>query len=203
MVAARWFDKTLTWEGGFSDHPEDTGGPTAFGVTCWAWAKHLGRPTPPLPKGPEDLRRADIRDFFASMRPIMATLTKEEAREFLWKQYVVNPRIDTLHEAIAPQVADMSVNSGPRRAIRLLQQVIVESGLPVDVDGRIGPQTRSAVDLLIETVGADLLNDAVAIARAEYYRSLGRGVFLRGWLRRAASFAASPRAKATIEGMLS
>lgn len=193
-----WFERTMEWEGGFSDHPADTGGPTAFGVTCWAWARHNKIEAPPAPKGPKDLGREDIQEFFAKMRPIMAKLTKAEAMEFLWREYVVKPGIDKLHPEIAPQVADMSVNMGPRRAIRLLQEVLVESGLPVDVDGRLGPQTRGATDLVVETVGAGLLNDAIAIKRAEFYRSLGQREFMHGWLRRAAAFAASHRAKETI-----
>lgn len=200
-MTATWFERTMEWEGGFSDHPSDTGGPTAFGVTCWAWARHLKIKTPPAPKGPDDLKRPDIQEFFARMRPIMASLTKQEATEFLWREYVVKPGIDKLHAEIAPQVADMSVNMGPRRAVRLLQETLVESGLPVDIDGRIGPQTRSAVELVVETVGSGLLNDAIAIKRAEFYRSLGQREFLHGWLRRAAAFAASQRAKETIRGL--
>lgn len=205
MSTSLWqlFDRTMEFEGGFSDHPQDLGGPTAFGVTCWAWAKHIGKPLPPPPRKLEDLYKPEVRAFFDEMRPIMARVTKGEAKAFLFQHYVEKPKISTVEPvSIAAHVADISVNSGPKRAVRMLQDVLVDSGMELAVDGVIGPQTRAAVKMVCEVAGEDLLNDALALERAKFFVSLRQPSFIRGWLRRAAGFAASQRAKNEILEMM-
>lgn len=187
-------ERTVALEGGWSDHPADPGGPTAFGVTAWTLAEHRGIPRPPKNKP------AEVKAFFDRMRPIVAALTLEEAKQILYERYVKKPGIDKIEPfELAQQVADISVNSGPRRAILMLQETLQKAGQAVAADGRLGPQTLGAIKAITDLEdGAELLMDALAIERANFYVSLGKKVFIRGWLRRAAVFAATAKTRQLI-----
>ena len=69
----------------------------------------------------------------------------------------------------------MAVNSGPGRSVKLLQQSI--GCVP---DGVIGPTTRS---LICASNTATLINKFSEVRR-EYYRSLAKPMFEKGWLNR-------------------
>jgi type VI secretion system secreted protein VgrG len=63
-------------------------------------------------------------------------------------------------------------------------------GKYLSVDGKIGPQTISAIN----SVPAEALNDALYQARVSFLKSIvtrfpNQEVFLKGWLRRAADIA--------------
>lgn len=161
-------------EGGFVHHPADRGGPTKYGITQRTFSEWLGRPATD-----DEVRQLD----------------EETAREIYVARYIAGPRIDTLSPEIVPQVFDMAVNHGPRRAVRLLQEVLRLAGWPIDVDGVIGPQTRRAAVEAREQMGPFLTN-AIADQRGNYYRRLAAAdpsqrVFLQGWLNRAEAFKVS------------
>lgn len=163
--------EVIAREGGFVHHPADRGGPTKFGITRRTLSEWLGRSATV-----DEVRQLD----------------EETAREIYVARYLAGPRIDTLPPEIIPQVFDMAVNHGPRRAVRILQEVLGLAGWPVDIDGVIGPQTRKAAFEAQEQMGPFLTN-AVADQRANFYRRLvaadpSQRVFLRGWLRRAGAF---------------
>ena len=65
----------------------------------------------------------------------------------------------------------MYVNSG-RRAVRLFQQLLCDTGTLISVDGKIGTQTQKAGERLAQAA-PDHLNDAYAIVWRNYYLSLG------------------------------
>ena len=78
----------------------------------------------------------------------------------------------------------MSVNSGPDRALRMLQQAV---GVNL-VDGIFGPATMKAVAAMASTDIVTRLNRA----RRAFYRSLvdrdpSQGRFITGWLNRVAA----------------
>lgn len=164
-------DEVIAREGGFVHHPADRGGPTKFGITQRTLSEWLGRPATV-----DEVRQLD----------------EETAREIYVARYLAGPRIDTLPPEIVGQVFDMAVNHGPRRAVRILQEVLGLAGWAVDVDGVIGPQTRRAAFAAQAEMGPFLTN-AIADQRANFYRRLvaadrSQRVFLRGWLRRAEAF---------------
>lgn len=164
-------DEVIAREGGFVHHSADRGGPTKYGITQRTLSEWLGRP-------------ATVDEI--------RTLDEETAREIYIARYLAGPRIDTLPPEIVAQVFDMAANHGPRRAVRILQEVLGLAGWRVDVDGVIGPQTRRAAFEARDQMGPLLVN-AIADQRANFYRRLvvadpSQRVFLRGWLRRAASF---------------
>jgi lysozyme family protein len=67
----------------------------------------------------------------------------------------------------------MGVNAGPGRSVKLLQSAI--GCVP---DGVIGPRTR---ELISSSNGADIIKK-FSTARREYYQSLKKPMFEKGWL---------------------
>lgn len=108
------FAKVLGHEGGFSNHPDDPGGATRFGVTE-AVAREVGY-------------RGDMREL-----PI------ELAKRIYLERYWQAVRADELPPGIRHTLFDAAVNSGPRQAVLWLQRA-----LGVTADGILGPQTLAA-----------------------------------------------------------
>lgn len=158
----RCLDWVLLHEGGWSDHPADSGGPTMYGITLQV-ANEYGI------KGVKELHE------------ISPEKVQEIYRDGYW-------RFDGVRsDEVAAKVLDMAVNMGLRRAIRLLQQAVNGSRVEkVDVDGAWGPRTLEAVnrcnpDWLLEQLKAESLAhyDAIVEARPDQM------VFMKGWERRA------------------
>lgn len=162
----------LKHEGGYVNHGADRGGPTNFGVTQKTLSAWLKRP-------------ATIDD--------VKRLTIAEARDIYETNYLTGPRISTLPEPLQTLMLDMSINHGPRNAIKMLQRVTNEAGFgPVDVDGVLGPQTRSCALKGLAAMGPYFVN-ALVDERVEFFHAIcendpSQRVFLKGWLRRAESF---------------
>ena len=172
-------------EGGFVDDPDDPGGATNFGVTI-----HTMRRLALDLDGDGDVDRDDVK-----------ALTKDRAIEIFKNHYFFGPGLDGLPQTIQASVFDMYVNAGGN-AIRILQRLLGQFGLPVGVDGALGPETRAAAAKLAD-IAPDHHVDAYGIARRNYYYQLadkrpasrkyarrrdgGKG----GWIVRAEEFIAS------------
>jgi lysozyme family protein len=145
----------LQHEGGFVHHPRDPGGATKFGITRETLSRARGRPA-----SVEDVRQ----------------LTREEAASIYRNLYWKAVRADELPLGLDFAVFDLAVNSGPKRAMTMLQNV-----LGVEADGLIGPVTIRA---------ANRADPAEAVRRLTRSRLgfLSRlatwPVFGRGWRRR-------------------
>jgi lysozyme family protein len=161
-MAAENFDRCLSLvlvhEGGFVDHPRDPGGATNLGITQATLSKSRGRPS-----FVEDVRR----------------LTKAEAGEIYRGSYWASVEGDRLPGGLDLAVFDFAVNSGPRRAVRMLQDL-----LGVAEDGVIGPHTLAAADAAdVPKLIADL-----SAARLRFLGGLSTwSVFGTGWRRRVQS----------------
>jgi lysozyme family protein len=158
MSASRFHqavEVVLQHEGGFVDHPRDPGGATKFGITL------------------ETLSRA--RECPASVEDVRE-LTRTEAVAVYRSLYWDELRADELPPGIDLAVFDLAVNSGPVRAVRMLQTIL---GVPAD--GIIGPVTLKAAR------HADPSETIRRLTRARL-GFLGRlatwPVFGRGWRRR-------------------
>jgi hypothetical protein len=167
-------DAILQREGGFVDHASDRGGPTNFGVTLRSLAAWRKR----------DVALSEVRD-----------MTIAEAREIYRSEYCTGPKIDKLPALLQPIVFDMSLNHGPGTAIKLLQQVLNETGNACAIDGGIGEETLSSARAAATAVG-DALIDKLVARRIAFYNEIVAGdasqaVFLRGWLIRANEFRAA------------
>lgn len=141
----------LKHEGGFSNHRFDPGGATNRGVTKRAWEAYVGR-------------KVTVDDI--------KQLTVEDVTPFYRDRYW----IPGLPNGVDYVVFDASVNSGPHRASRWLQECV--GAVP---DGVVGMRTLAAVDLVEPR---DLIIDYCAL-RMEFLRGLSVwSVFGRGWERR-------------------
>ena len=151
--------KTLAFEGGYGDDPDDPGGETNFGISKAAYPN------------------VDIR-----------ALTRDEAIAIYKRDYWERPRIAELPDSVAGKVFDMGVNMGQATAIRLFQQVLNELNVkPILVeDGRIGPATIGACG---QVVAVNVLSRYKAVLVDHYMAIIRRNPamakYQRGWLRRA------------------
>lgn len=160
-------DDILRREGSaFTDHPNDRGGPTKYGITQSAWDSYVAR-------RPD---RVGTR--------LVSGLTEPMAREYYEAEHVT-PWAPLQDAELRALLADCSVNHGPGRAVRWLQSALAGA----DVDGRLGPQT---VGLANRTPGAYA---AVLRTRFRFYAQIATdqandpdAVFLRGWINRACEF---------------
>jgi lysozyme family protein len=182
----RLFSRTLTHEGGFSDHPQDRGGATKYGITHHtlnAYQDNLSLTTQSLTAdGSPDLSQATI-----------ASLTQAQAMQIYWVMYYQQPKIYLLSSAIQPVIFDMAVNHGPKQAIKILQHVLNLSGLVnISQDGQLGPINARACDQVYQQMGDYLINALCDERVAFYHRIVARQpnqqIFLNGWLRRAQTY---------------
>ncbi len=109
------FEKLIGHEGRHSNHPDDPGGETMFGVTY---------------------KIARAHGYAGPMIDLPIATAKQIYQEAYWDTV----RADELPEAIRFDVFDASVNSGPGQAVRFLQRAT-----GVADDGRLGPLTLRAI----------------------------------------------------------
>ena len=105
-------------EGGYSDHKDDPGGKTQYGITE-AVAREFG--------------------YTGDMRELPHAYAKLIYREKYWDAVSA----DLLPAGVRYAVFDSAVNSGPKQAIKWLQ-----AAAGVSTDGIIGPVTLKAVHML-------------------------------------------------------
>lgn len=117
MDFERAFDLLITHEGGHSNHPDDPGGATMYGVT-------------------EVVARAE--GYIGPMRELSLDFAKQVYRKRFWDAC----RCDQMPDVIRYPLFDAAVNSGPSQAIKWLQAAV-----GVKADGAIGPVTQQAVNM--------------------------------------------------------
>src|SRR5689334_3631264 len=111
----------LRWEGGYVNHPADHGGATNRGVTQHVYDDWRAR---------QGKTARDVK------------LLEDSELEAIYESgYWLPPRCDLLGGPLDLVHFDTAVNSGPKRAVRFLQQV-----LGCDVDGDFGQKTKDAAD---------------------------------------------------------
>lgn len=145
----------LRHEGGFVNHPKDPGGMTNLGVTKAVWEAHTGKPA----------TEADMR-----------ALTPQAVQPVYKARYWDAVRGDELPGGLDYCLFDCAVNSGPGRAIKLLQQV-----MRLKVDGILGKNTLAAIG---DAEPIELIED-YSQRRLEFLRSLPTWeTFGKGWGKR-------------------
>ena len=151
--------RVFAHEGGYVDHPDDPGGATNLGITRRTLADWRGvTPFTALPKS--EVRR----------------LTRTEATEIYRARYWQTVQGDALPPGVAYALFDFAVNSGTRRAVRTLQEIVGTTP-----DGIMGGMTLSAV---LRRDSAELVRQLSArrlsfMQRLRHWRHFGRG-----WTRR-------------------
>lgn len=149
----------LAHEGGWSDHPADPGGATMKGVTLQVFREF--KRNPHITK--EELRNISDED--------LATIYK--------KRYWDAVRADELVSGVDYAVFDCAVNSGPGRAIKILQACVGTTP-----DGGFGNVTMAAVAQFQGDVAKTLAKEYCE-KRLDFLKSLKTfEVFGKGWERR-------------------
>lgn len=158
-------------EGGFSNHPDDTGGATNFGIT-----------------------EKVARDY--GYTGSMLDLPVEVAENIYSNNYVIAPKYHRILEesqAVGHKVIDSGVNVGTVRATKWLQlslNALNRDGKDypsIAVDGTIGPATLSAYRSLVDVRGSvkacTLILKLLDIQQGYHYLSLGNHrSFTVGWI---------------------
>jgi lysozyme family protein len=159
--------RLLAHEGGYTNHPDDPGGPTNFGITIADYRKYVKR----------DANAADVR-----------AMKLDEAKAIYRAKYWDAVRGDDLPPGVDYAVFDYGVNSGVGRAAKVLQRI-----LDVAADGRIGPVTLAAA----RERNASALVTALCDERLAFLRGLRTWpVFGKGWGHRVAEVKAAALAMA-------
>lgn len=136
---------TLGYEGGFT---VDSGGPTNLGITqntLNAYRKEKGLPF-------QDVKSLDV----------------DSAKEIYRDKYYSTPNIDKVPSLKAKTALfDLSVNSGPQRAIKTLQEIV-----GAEQDGSFGPKTQAATEEYIKQYGEDALAKEIINKRKNFLKGL-------------------------------
>lgn len=148
--------KLMELEGQYSNHPDDPGGETMFGITELSWQSY---------RGDDDRLPESVRD-----------ITEEHARQYYLVEWWEHGCYDKLeNQRLATLYFVSSVNMGEHRATQLLQIC-----LGVEDDGLCGPKTLEAAEKWTE----ESLVAAYASALKRYYSSLNKPQFTQGWMNR-------------------
>jgi lysozyme family protein len=155
----------LRFEGGFSDDPRDPGGATNLGITRQTLARWRG--VTPW----QNLSVAEVR-----------ALAEPEATRIYKALYWDRCAAGELPVGLDLAVFDFAVNSGPERAIAMLQQEV--GAVP---DGVMGPKTLAAIKARIALSGVRGVIIALCNGRLGFLQRLAAtATFGRGWSRRVA-----------------
>lgn len=185
--------ETHPTRGGFVDHPNDPGGATNYGIILTNWMRY-GRDM----DNDGDIDKEDLK-----------RITTDDAAKIYKEQFWDKIQASSINnQDVANIVFDFYVNA-TSVAIPMLQFILNRHfGKKLAVDGAVGPNTLGAVN----AVNAAALHDAYKRGRIYYYNyrtanlpasdpyyaffsSLGitprkdQEVFLKGWMKRALSFA--------------
>jgi lysozyme family protein len=156
----------LAHEGGYTNHRDDPGGPTNFGITIYDARTYLNAALSAAPPWRDD--------DCAFMRSISVDDAKTIYRAKYWDALCC----DALSPGVDYAVFDYGVNSGISRSAKVLQRII-----GVADDGAIGPVTLAAARGTAPTA----LIEAICDERLHFLKSLRTWrVFGKGWGRRVA-----------------
>ena len=149
-------DIVFAEEGGYTNDPNDSGGPTNFDITLHDLKEWRGK---------DDVTADDVKN-----------MTKDEAREIYRSKYWNPIQCNDLPNGVDLQVFDFGINAGPKTAVKILQEAI-----GVTADGSVGPITITAA----KAADARTTIQNFSERRLEYYRSLPDWVhFGTGWTNR-------------------
>ncbi|UUM20893.1 glycoside hydrolase family 108 protein [Mycoavidus sp. SF9855] len=171
MSIEHYIDRLLEREGGYSNHPKDSGGETQWGITI-AVARAAG--------------------YTGQMK----AMPREAAKAIYRQRYWLEPRldqIDAIHPKLAEKLFDIGANCSPSIGIRFLQRalnLLKGSAAPLlIIDGCLGTETLSALKQFKAARGANGLKVLLAMINAQlsvHYIELAERypknqTFIYGW----------------------
>lgn len=126
--ADRSINKILGIEGGYSNHPSDTGGKTNFGIT-------------------EDLARE--HGYEGDMKNLPLSFAREVYHKEFWEENNLQ-EVAKRNEAVAYEIFDTAVNVSSEVAVKFFQRCLNSFNLggdlydDIEVDGDLGEKTINA-----------------------------------------------------------
>jgi lysozyme family protein len=163
------FEDVIGVEGGFSNHKDDRGGATNFGITIKTLSNWRNR-------------RCTVQD--------VKDLKIDEAKR-IYKTFYWNPmKLDAVpHLLIQTLLFDQGVNRGTGTAVRELQAVISQmTGQNLKLDGDLGKNTLLAMASLDQL---ELAKEYVFDAQDDYISIMKKDPkqisFIAGWINRTQS----------------
>lgn len=154
----------LQLEGGWSDHPDDPGGATNYGITSATYQLAI--------------EKGLIAKQHASLKDGLFNITKDETTTIYRALFWQKSHCSKLPAGLALMHFDAAVNHGPGRAIRFLQEAV-----EANPDGEWGPETQSKS---LDTPRHIALDRYADIRQAYYHSRPHFKVFGKGWLNRLA-----------------
>jgi lysozyme family protein len=151
-------EKLFEHEGGFSNHPDDPGGETKWGITKKTFLKS------------------------GCSEASWDMLTKEYAAKWYADNFWFYNEVK--NERIANALFNLGVNMGTKRAEKYMQRaynLAVPERLRIAEDGYIGPISRRMINLYKHPAALMMLFKHQA---AGHYLRQNKKVFLGGWLNR-------------------
>lgn len=172
LLKKKIIDGIIEIEGGYSDNPADSGGPTKFGITV-AVARDFG--------------------YVGDMRNLTRELAFAIYSDKYWDR-VDADRMFTIAETITEEVVDTGVNMGVVTSVKMLQRALNvfnrEGKLYADlvVDGGCGRMTLAALNsCIIDLDERTLLFTLDSLQCVAYIELCERHekneTFIRGWIR--------------------
>ena len=122
------FEYSVSNEGGYSDDPDDSGGPTNYGVSQAFLDQHLHDPI-----------------CCVVAKDLTLEMAKTIYLKYFWKLIHLEQLTDPI---LAIKVFDFGVNAGPNRSILLLQRAFndIYPSKEIKEDGIMGMKTVGAVN---------------------------------------------------------
>jgi lysozyme family protein len=172
----------LRWEGEYSNDPDDPGGETNMGITAATLAAAYGSGL---------VKNSDIKK-----------LTREDASRIYEVRFYKNYGYEKLPFAVSLAVTDMTVNHGRGGAARIVQRACNRLGKSLTVDGKWGPKTQAAVELLAREVPGEFVR-LLLDERKKYYDGIiadkpSQMKFRKGWYNRLKALAAVAGAQSPV-----
>ena len=159
----KYAPKLLQLEGGYTNHPDDQGGPTCKGVTLKIYKAYCGQE-----KTIKDLQNMSYGTWESIMK------------DLYWDKCLAD---EIENQSVAEIVVDWCVNSG-MIGLRKVQELV-----GTKPDGIAGPKTLKAIN---EAEQSELF-ERVLNARKQFYvnivkRNPRQKVFMNGWMNRLLMF---------------
>lgn len=171
MYKDKVLNKTLNFEGGYVNHPNDRGGPTNMGVTL-ATLK-LARPGSTV----EDLKN----------------ITKQDVIDIYDKLYWTGGKVDDIPRPLQDLIFDGNINHGVQGMTKVVQRALQDLGAPVEVDGKMGNATINA----LHQMPAEIIRKAIVKRRGSLFEHIikkdpSQKVFKDGWFNRLTKLTPTP-----------
>lgn len=159
------FEKLISNEGCYSNHPNDKGGETIYGISSRIY--------------PQDVQY---------MKTLNEGAALNHAKTIYRRDYWQLMRLtDIIDQDVAEKVFDMAVNSGAGVAATILQATMNDLGCMLMLDGVLGTATIAAVNFYRYY---DVVVKMITYNRIKYYLNIvdvdeTQRTFINGWIRRA------------------